>query len=166
MADSGIKKIIYRQEDLPAINVNLEGYLVRYRIISDDRNRTSHWSPLFLVKPEYDYVSGSTSIIKTSESVTLIWDQVQIYKDNNLIQNAIEYDIWVRWDKTDGGDWSYATRVEATSTNFIIPNTYFINGVDQQARPNNLTVEIFLKGLPLTREKDLLKVYTIGPETV
>ena len=166
MADAGIRKIIYRQEDLPEINVDLEGYLVRYRIISDDRNRTSHWSPLFLVKPEYTYTSGLTSIGKSADHVNLIWDPVQIYKDNNFIRNAVEYDIWLRWDKEDGGDWVYAERVEGTSSIFIIPNTYFINGVDQGTKPNSLTAEIFLSGTPIRRDKDLLKVYTIGPETV
>lgn len=166
MADAGIRKIIYRQEDLPEINVDLEGYLVRYRVISDDRNRTSHWSPLFLVKPEYTYTSGLTSIGKSADHVNLIWDPVQIYKDNNFIRNAVEYDIWLRWDKEDGGDWVYAERVEGTSSIFIIPNTYFINGVDQGTKPNSLTAEIFLRGTPIKRDKDLLKVYTIGPETV
>lgn len=166
MADPGIKKVIYRQEDLPDINVDLEGYLVRYRIISDDRNRTSHWSPLFLVKPEYTYVAGLTSIGKSADHVNLIWDPVQVYKENNFIRNAVEYDIWLRWDKEDGGDWAYAERVEGTSSVFIIPNTYYINGVDQGTKPNSLTAEIFLKGTPITRDKDLLKVYTIGPETV
>jgi len=166
MADSVIRKAIYRQDALPEINVDLEGYLIRYRIISEDRNRTSHWSPLFLVKPNYNYVSGLTSIGKSADHVNVIWDPVQIYKDNNLIRNATEYDIWLRWDKEDGGDWIYSERVEGTSSIFIIPNTYFINGVDQGAKPNSLTVEIFLKGTPITRDKDLLKVYTIGPETV
>lgn len=166
MADTGIRKAIFRQEDLPDINVELEGYLVRYRIISDDRNRTSHWSPLFLVKPGYTYVSGSTSIGKSADHVNLIWDPVQVYKEDNFIRNAVEYDIWLRWDKEDGGDWTYAERVEGTSSIFIIPNTYYINGVDQGTKPNSLTAEIFLKGTPITRDKDLLKVYTIGPETV
>lgn len=168
MADAGIRKIIYRQEDLPDINVNLEGYLVRYRIISDDRNRTSHWSPLFLIKPEYTYTTGTTSIGKSADHVNLIWDPVKIYKDENFIANAIEYDIWLSWDKgeAEGGDWVYAGRVEGTSSIFIIPSTYYINGIDQGAKPNNLTAEIFLKGSPVTRDKDLLKVYTIGPETV
>lgn len=166
MADPGIKKAVFAQEDLPDINVFLEGYLVRYRIASEDRNRSSHWSPLFLVKPDYTYVSGETSIGKSADHINLIWDPVQVYKNDNLIRNALEYDIWLRWDKGDGGDWVYATRVEGTSSIFIIPSTYFINGVDQQLKPNTLTAEIFLKGRPITREKDLLKAYTVGPETV
>jgi len=166
MADQGIRKAVYRQEDLPEINVDLEGYLVRYRIASEDRNRTSHWSPTFLVKPDYSYVSGSTSIGKSADHVNIIWDPVQVYKDDNLIKNAVEYDVWLKWDKGNGGDWAYAERVEGTSSIFIIPSTYFINGVDQEEKPNSLTVEIFLRGTPIKRDKDLLKVYTIGPETI
>jgi len=166
MADPGIKKARLNQDSLPDINVDLEGYLVRYRIISEDRNRLSHWSPIFLIKPGYTFVEGSTSIGKSADHVNLIWDPVQIYKDNNFIRNAVEYDIWLRWDREDGGDWLYAERLESTSSIFIIPNTYFINGVDQEKKPNSLTAEIFLRGTPITRDKDFLKVYTIGPETV
>lgn len=166
MATPGIKKAVFRQEDLPEINVELEGYLVRYRIVSEDRNRTSHWSPLFLVKPGYSYVTGSTSIGKSADHVNLIWDPVQIYKNENLINLVPEYDIWLRWDREDGGEWSYKERITSTSSVFIIPSTYFIEGVDQQLKPNKLTAEIFLKGTPVTRDKDLLKMYTVGPTTV
>lgn len=166
MADPGIKKAIVQQASLPEISVPAEGYYVRYRIISEDRNRTSHWSPIFLLQPDFTFVSGNTDLAKQSNHVNLIWDSVKIFKDNNFIRNALEYDIWLRWDRNDGGDWVYADRVEGTSTSFIIPNTYFINGVDQSNSPNRLTVEIYLKGQPISRDSSFLLVYTIGPETV
>lgn len=166
MSDRGIKKAKILQADLPDIISNLEGYLVRYRIVSEDRNRSSHWSPIFLIKPEYTFVSGQTSIAKSSDHVNLIWDPVIIEKNNNFIKKAKEYDLWLRWDKGDSGDWVYEERIEGTSASIIIPETYFINGVDQLSKPNTLTVEIFLKGSPITRDAVFLKVYTIGPEVV
>lgn len=166
MADKGIRKAVYPQDSLPDINVDLEGYLVRYRIVSEDRNRTSHWSPIFLVKPGYNFVTGNTDLSKVSNHINIIWDPVRIQKDGNDIRTAEEYDIWIRWDKEDGGDWVYEDRIEGNSGIFIIPDTYFINGVDQNSKPNSATIEIFLRGTPITREKDFLKVYTIGPTTV
>lgn len=166
MADAGIKKAAFLQENLPDINVDLEGYLVRYRILSEDRNRTSHWSPTFLVKPNYDFFSGNTDLSKVSNHINIIWDPVRIEKEGNYLRTAREYDIWIRWDKGDNGDWIYEERIEGNSAVFIIPDTYFVNGVDQNSKPNQATIEIFLKGTPITRDKDFLKVYTIGPETV
>jgi len=166
MADSGIKKAAFLQDSLPDINVDLEGYLVRYRIVSEDRNRTSHWSPIFLVKPNYDFFSGNTDLSKVSNHINIIWDPVRIEKDGNYLRIANEYDIWIKWDKGDGGDWIYEERVEGNSAVFIIPDTYFVGGVDQNSKPNQATIEIFLRGTPITRDKDFLKVYTIGPETV
>ena len=96
----------------------------------------------------------------------MIWDPVIIEKNNNFIKKAKEYDLWLRWDKGDSGDWVYEERIEGTSASIIIPETYFINGVDQLSKPNTLTVEIFLKGSPITRDAVFLKVYTIGPEVV
>lgn len=166
MADQGIKKSSVEQVALPPISVAAEGYFVRYRVISEDRNRTSHWSPIFLLQPNYTYVSGSTDLSKVSNHVNIIWDPVRIFKDSNFIRTALEYDIWLRWDKNDGGDWAYADRVEGNSSTFIIPATYFINGVDQNSKPNTLTIEIYLKGQPITRDSAFLRVYSIGPETV
>jgi hypothetical protein len=39
------KKVIIEKGDLPPLSPNGE-YLIRYRIISEDKNRTSHWSPI------------------------------------------------------------------------------------------------------------------------
>jgi hypothetical protein len=40
------KKVIIEKGDLPPLSPNGE-YLLRYRIISEDKNRTSHWSPIY-----------------------------------------------------------------------------------------------------------------------
>lgn len=166
MSDTGIKKAKVLEGSLPDIVSTVEGYLIRYRVVSEDKNRTSHWSPIILIQPGYDYISGTTSITKAADHVVLIWDPVSIEKDGNYIRKAHEYDIWLQWDKSDGGDWVYGERIDSNTATFIIPDTYFINGVDQLSKPNNLTVEIFLKGQPITRDATFLKVYTIGPETV
>ena len=48
MADRGIKKAVVLSGDLPE-PINGGQYLVRYRIVSEDRNRRSHWSPIYYV---------------------------------------------------------------------------------------------------------------------
>ena len=32
----------------------------------------------------------------------------------NLIGSETDYDIWVKWDKNDGGDWTYRERIKGT----------------------------------------------------
>ena len=165
MADAGIKKTRIRQADLPAINVDLEGYILRYRVLSEDKNRVSHWSPVEILVPGYSFVSGVIEHHKAGTINTVAWNAVSVNKDSNYITTAKEYDIWVRWDRGDSGDWLYRSRIENTSISLITPSTYTINGVIQGSAPNKLSVEVYLKGNPITRSSTLLRVYQGGPWT-
>jgi hypothetical protein len=52
MARSGLQKAEIVQSELPSPVVlpgDGNGYFVRYRIVSEDRNSTSHWSPIYIV---------------------------------------------------------------------------------------------------------------------
>ncbi len=166
MAKEVIKKARVLESRLPAINSVTEGYEVRYRVISEDKNRTSHWSPIFLVQPNYTYVSGTIHHTKSGDVSAVVWSPVEIKNGTVLIREATGYDIWVRWDKDNGGDWKYSTRIEGTTVNLIRPDTYTINDVDQEELPNHLSVEIYLKGSPISRDSDFLQVYQGGPWTV
>jgi hypothetical protein len=166
MADLGIKKIRIRQENLPSIDVNEQGYVLRYRIVSDDKNRVSQWSPINIIVPDYTYVSGDISFNKSGQVATFAWDSVSIQKNGNEIRKAHEFDIWVRWDRNDSGDWLYKQRIDGTSISFPIPDTYTIGGVVQGSAPNKASLEIYLKGNPITRDSNLLLVYEDGPHTV
>jgi hypothetical protein len=166
MADLEIKKIRIKQSDLPAINVNEEGYVLKYRIISEDKNRTSQWSPINIIQPEYTYVGGNISFNKSGQVATFAWDSVSIQIDGNEIRKSHEFDIWLKWDRSDGGDWIYKQRIDGTNASFPIPNTYTINGVVQGSAPNKLSIEVYLKGNPITRDFSSLLIYEDGPHTV
>jgi hypothetical protein len=166
MSTEVIKKARIVENRLPAINSITEGYEIRYRVVSEDKNRTSHWSPIFLVQPEFTYVSGSIDHIKNESLNTVIWSPVQIKKNESLIKEENIYDLWVRWDKDDGGDWIYNSRVVGNSVILLSPNEYSINGVVQPSHPNKLSVEIYLKGNPISRNTDFLKVYQDGPWSI
>ena len=166
MSNETIKKARILESKLPAINSITQGYEVRYRIVSEDKNRTSHWSPIFLLQPEFSYVVGSIDHIKNESLNTVIWSPVQIKKNESLIKEESSYDLWVRWDRNDGGDWIYNSRVVGTSVILLSPNEYSINGVVQTSHPNKLSVEIYLKGNPISRDTNFLRVYQGGPWTV
>lgn len=83
-----VKKAIILKESLPPVDFESAGYVVRYRIISEDKNRTSHWSPTFITNPiPVESVSGALSITETI--ITAVWgDEL----------NRPAYDIFVKFD--------------------------------------------------------------------
>ena len=102
-----VKKAIILKSSLPAVNSDTSAYTVRYRIISEDKNRTSHWSPIFVTNSiPIESVNGALSITETI--VTAVWgDEV----------NRPSYDVFVKFDS---GDFIY----HGTST---VHNYAFLN---------------------------------------
>ena len=89
-----VKKAIVPKESLPPVDSETAGYVVRYRIISEDKNRTSHWSPTFVTNAvPTETVNGALSI--TSSIITAVWDDEL---------NRPAYDIFVKFDS---GAFSY-----------------------------------------------------------
>jgi hypothetical protein len=249
MSDPGIKKYRQAYTDLPAINSETEGYSLRYRIISEDRNRVSHWSPVYLLVPDYTYVPGTVEFNSANQVASFTWDPVVIlkekttvssitnkqltsdlatlttdgahymnvddwvtvesvdstfngtykinavtantftyykdhgniastpvspsgtYKTNSLVANATGYDIWLRWDRNDNGDWSYKERIQTTSISYPHVSFYTINGVVQPQAPNRLSIEVYLTGEPVARADGaagtpFLKVYRMLNQTI
>lgn len=50
--DPGIKKVTVPLQSLPDLDPGKTKYLVRFRFVSDDKNRVSHWSPTQEVDPD------------------------------------------------------------------------------------------------------------------
>jgi len=88
MADANIKKTRILKSTLPAIDSDTLKYNTRYRIISEDKNRTSHWSPI--------YNSNGSSVLGTSGALS-INEQIitAVWGDENL---HLAYDIFVSFD--------------------------------------------------------------------
>lgn len=89
MADLGIKKVIIKKSSLPAIDFDSLGYIFHYRIISEDKNRVSHWSPINIVLGDtITAVSGALQISQTI--ITAVWGDEE---------NRPKYDIFVGFDE-------------------------------------------------------------------
>ena len=89
MADTNIKKLRILKSSLPPVDHDTEKYNVRYRVISEDRNRTSHWSPI--------YNSDGTNVIGTSGAVSISQEIITaVWGDEN---NHPAYDIFVSFDE-------------------------------------------------------------------
>jgi hypothetical protein len=88
MADSGIKKAIIKKALLPAIDSDNVGYIFRYRVVSEDKNRTSQWSPVNIVAD--DTITGVSGALQISQTITtVVWDDEL---------NRPKYDIFVGFD--------------------------------------------------------------------
>lgn len=110
MADSGIKKVIIKKSDLPAVGPN-NNFMVRYRIISEDKNRVSHWSPRYnLLSQLPTQVNGAVEI--TQKTINVIWT------DNNDNKNRSAYDIFA---KIDNGSFIYYGTTYNNSFSFLNP---------------------------------------------
>jgi hypothetical protein len=88
MADANIKKIRILKSSLPPIDHDTEKYNLRYRIISEDRNRTSHWSPIYN-SDGINVIGTSGALSITQEIITAVWG------DEN---NHPAYDVFVSFD--------------------------------------------------------------------
>lgn len=106
MADSGIKKVVILKKDLPAFNSNHGDYILRYRVISEDKNRWSHWSPQYKINAlsvaENAYKVAVDSV---NEIINIVWTPTEQTSNTT-------YDIFLKWDSSD---WVYASTVSTTS---------------------------------------------------
>lgn len=102
-------KLIIPKSSLPPLNGDSESYFVRFRLIGEDRNNFSYWSPIFEIPVTISHTVGSVELAKTgTKIITAAWDQVQ------GVQN---YDVWLAWDDgTTPSSWYYHTRTAQTST--------------------------------------------------
>ena len=90
MADSGIKKAIIKKALLPAIDSNNIGYIFRYRVVSEDKNRTSQWSPVNIVAD--NSIANVNGALQISQTITTV-----VWGDELL---RPKYDIFVGFDNT------------------------------------------------------------------
>lgn len=137
-----IKKAKFPAALLPAIDAKTGGYLVRFRVVSDDRNRKSAWSPIYTVDANYDYVLGNAGKNISGTIMSLAWDKVAIVYDGDVVRHVNAYDIWISYD---GVNYDYHSSTTETSTNIILttPGT-------------NPTIKVYHRTNPPTQIESLL----------
>jgi hypothetical protein len=94
-------------------------YVVRYRIISEDRNRTSHWSPQYTLSPAQVVANPGENIIENRVSDNLIfvsWKLPKDYRDKEKSEIG-SFDVYVAWGTTTAGVglYEYYSTVSGTS---------------------------------------------------
>jgi hypothetical protein len=129
MADAGIRKLIIPKNQLPPVTDDNK-YILRYRIVSDDKNRVSHYSTIFLATGNnIEPVDGNISI--NGNSLVAVWG------DEN---NRPKYDIFVKFDN---GTYEYHGTSPIHTYGFLKDGTI------------NVRVAVQVEGISKTRNAEL-----------
>jgi hypothetical protein len=107
--DQGIKKIIIPKSKLPGFFGENRQYVLRYRFISEDKNRTSHWSPVYKILAEDtpSEILNSMIIDTANKVINLAW-QPQPHIE--------EYFIYIKWNNSG---WQYYTKTSQTNYSIV-----------------------------------------------
>jgi hypothetical protein len=141
-----VKKVTITKKELPPLTPNGE-YLIRYRIISEDKNRTSHWSPIYTLDAK-SFIADVESIIEVTPG-----DIVTTWEDTN---GAAEYDIFVSYKV--GGTWSdyrYQGSSQTNAYSFLQP--YWPTAIGYEG--TDVRVAIQISGIEKVRN-DILTIST------
>ena len=163
-------KVTISETNFEEMDIYTQKYNVRYRIITDNQNNLSSWSPIFEVDPEFVFQGGtieSPGIITLNEigstHVMIVWDSASVYKEVETELESISqlksYDIWIKWAGASGAnpsDWIYRERVSSTSLNINIPANYIDATGTTRSSIDYLYVEVYRPGRPTIRYE---KVY-------
>ena len=158
-------KITIPKESFIDMDIYTQKYNVRYRIVTENQNSFSYWSPIFQVDPEVVFWRGTIEIPGYmyleklgSSFVTITWDSVSIYKEVegelSQIGELSEYDLWIKWAGNGGAnpsDWIYKERISSTSVNINIPSQYIDSTGTTQSSPKYMYAEVYRPGRPIIR---------------
>lgn len=149
MVDSNIKKITILKKDLPNYigdNSSLS-YQIKYRVVSEDKNRSSHWSPIYKVgeTSTYEEVGFDINNVATTSiphnvimnspvylaGISWTMPALLITNPNNeqkILQeqqaSIKNFDVYVQW-KTGGsyGSWTWVGTSQGTQYSMTYPST-------------------------------------------
>lgn len=101
------------------ISILLLSYNIRYRLISEDRNRISPWSKVYNLKVPYiDVISEYSMVINNSHDlVTLTWNL-------DKVPETLYFDVWVRWvgnHAESNYPWQYDATVNSNQYSLVFP---------------------------------------------
>lgn len=170
------QKAIVNENDLPPLTVFKDGtfgYRLRYRIVSSDLNKESHYSPIFTIKPSYVFERQFNKtiddfvVIRQGPYVNVVWDAVLIKEKvtGSLIKKQNQYDVWLRWSKGESNAvYVLADLVDGLIQGAIIPNSYQTSTSGTlttiQEEPTRLSVEIYIRATVQSRSNTALLVYS------
>lgn len=143
------KKVTIVKNDSPPLSPNGK-YLIRYRIISEDKNRTSHWSPIYKLDVSNLITAVTGDVLVNQSLITIAWEKSSL---------KTSYDVFVKFNfdiehksLTD----NVASIVTKNLTNIAVGNIITVSGIDSTFNGVHEVIEV----LPLTKTIKYKKVAT------
>lgn len=163
-----IKKVRIFKENLPELTTkdSFVGYRLRYRIISEDRNQTSAWSPIYEISAnDITVVDGTPytlsvlpllneSSIRTSTKISLSWTP-------RIDLKFYSFDVHVKTNID--ADYVFYRTVNTTSYDIILPAE--IIGNETQIVSSDIIVQISTSDQKLNRNIILFEITDIDLTT-
>lgn len=120
MADKNIKKVVIPKSELPSVDLNNLKYNVRYRIVSEDKNRISYWSKIYSVTAPPVTLLDYTVFTRTSDKLLYAtWNP-------KADQGITAFDLYIKWVGNQNESlypWEYTTTVNSNSYSMAFPST-------------------------------------------
>lgn len=108
-----IKRVKILKKDLPSRNASTNSYNIRYRIIGEEGNKTSHWSPIYNIYiPRENTVNAVLSFDSLTKVFNIVW------QPNDL---DVSFDVYISYDNRT--TWQYLNTVYAPYYSGIIKST-------------------------------------------
>jgi len=144
-----VKQAIIESQDFPPLSPDGE-YLLRYRVVSEDKNRTSHWSPVYKIDVArfIDDVSGN--LLVNENLITIAWGTANLKPS---------YDIFVKFNfdiEHRSLTNNIATIVTKESSNIAVGDTIIVSGIDSTFNGTHTVSEV----LPLNKVIKYKKIAT------
>lgn len=135
--DPGIKNIIIKKESLGKVTGNNKTAL-RFRVVSEDKNRKSAYSPIFFAQSE-DVVLGTGDLRQLGNTLFLSWDP-------GNVSTQILYDVFVGFDSAEP---TYRATTGSTNYSFLKTGTTSVRATVQVSSINptfNNSLKIYDSG--------------------
>lgn len=88
-------KVVIPSYQFPPVDEKFDSYFLRYRVVSEDKNSFSAWSPICEI-PTYAVIQGDYRATGEGK-VFYVANSKQVSSSWPLIEGISEYDVWYKW---------------------------------------------------------------------
>jgi hypothetical protein len=121
------KKVTIEKKDSPPLSPKGE-YLIRYRVISEDKNRTSHWSPIYKLDASNLITTVAGNVLVNQSLITIAWERAFL---------KTSYDVFVKFNfdiEHKSLTNNVASIITKNLTNIDEGDTIIVSGIDTESQ--------------------------------
>ena len=114
-----LKKAKIPVSDIPVVDSENQ-YIVRYRVVSEDKNRVSHWSQFLKVPGPTINSNSSGAVSVTIKDITVSWFDSPKRGSYDIF---VKYGTGVSLEAATFGDYTYSGTSNSQTYTFLNPTT-------------------------------------------